>query len=376
MCLTLSVVVVVVVLVVHRCATDSVPLLDDQVNALQEFYASIGCAGDEANCPNVSSVCPSLPREDFGERLSCNSGYVTAITITGERTRTTNGSLPSTIGQLSKLTSLLIYNTYLKSPIRGTLPESLFNLTLLSQLELCCGALTGTLSSRFAGLTALRVLGLHFNQFSGTIPPILSSMTSLRIVRVHNNLLTGFAPAFPSIVNPRVDCSLSVDFANTDSNCFSGCNQSDCCRSKRPACPLPPTAPPRSDQSTAIPTAAWPSTLSNLTFSAVSATVDVSVTTNAMSITLLTTQASVEEGGLGSTDVLVIIVIVVVVVLVLGSVLVALELVRRRRRSSRVVAVSGTAKGFNAYAALPPSQGTGNAPTYDVLTTEEVGNSQ
>lgn len=243
-------IVLFVVLVVENCAADGVPLFSDQVNALRELYAAIGCAGDALNCPNVTTVCPDLELEQYGERLACTSGYVTAITITGDNTSTA-GSLPTTIGRLSMLTSLLIYNTYFKTRIRGVLPDSLFDLTHLVALELCCGALTGTLSPSFARLTALRELGLHDNQFSGTIPSVLSQMASLKMLRVDNNMFTGVAPAFPSIDNASVKCSLSVDVNNkTDSNCFSSCEQPTCCRSSRPLCPLdPPTTVERTTAS-------------------------------------------------------------------------------------------------------------------------------
>jgi hypothetical protein len=243
-----------VVLFVAHCAADSVPLITEQATALLELYVSLGCAGDGQNCPFVSTVCPALERAEYGERLACNNGYVTAVTISGENT-TTNGTLPTTIGRLSMLTSLLIYNTYLTTSIQGTLPESLFNLTRLTALELCCGALSGTLSPSFGRLTALRELGLHFNQFNGTIPSAMSRMTSLRVVRVDNNKLSGVAPAFPSIADPHEKCSLSVDFAPyIDTNCFSACEQPSCCRSNRSFCSFPFAPSPTPSSTSNAPT--------------------------------------------------------------------------------------------------------------------------
>ncbi|MBO0931562.1 leucine-rich repeat domain-containing protein [Fibrella aquatilis] len=177
--------------------------------------------------------------------ISCSNNRVTGIELANvDYTYDGNnlvGSLPESIGQLTKLTTLnLSYNRGLSGPIptsigkltdleyiqlvdnerlSGTLPESLGNLTKLSFLQLRgtkisgslpaelgnCTALTqiyvqqsqltGSIPESFGKLKNMIVLYLNDNQLSGPIPSSVSSFTALTQLVLSNNKLTGSIPA-------------------------------------------------------------------------------------------------------------------------------------------------------------------------------------
>jgi Leucine-rich repeat (LRR) protein len=81
--------------------------------------------------------------------------------------------------------------------LKGTIPSSLGSLTRLVTLWLDYNNLKGTIPSSLASLTQLTDLNLEFNNLKGTIPSSLASLTKLTYLRLCGNALTGLVPPLP-----------------------------------------------------------------------------------------------------------------------------------------------------------------------------------
>jgi hypothetical protein len=79
-----------------------------------------------------------------------------------------NGTIPSSVGSLTELTSMIFEQNNLK----GTIPSSLASLTQLATLDLRQNNLKGTIPSSLASLTQLTYLDLHDNALTGLVPPL------------------------------------------------------------------------------------------------------------------------------------------------------------------------------------------------------------
>lgn len=104
-----------------------------------------------------------------------------------------SGSLHSSIGTLTALTYLGIYNT----SMNGSLPTALFSaLTKLSILDLYRDAFSGTIPATIASSPALTELALSFNRLSGSVPASLSVLTNLRGLYLGENTLNSTVPSY------------------------------------------------------------------------------------------------------------------------------------------------------------------------------------
>ena len=131
------------------------------------------------------------------------------------------GQLPSEVGNLQQLEALLISRQGLDSTIpteigllhsslssfqakgtglKGTIPDSVYELSKLRVLDLANNFLTGSISSEISLLTSLYRLGLDDNGFGGDIPDELGELGSddssngfgVQYVSLHRNpMLTG-----------------------------------------------------------------------------------------------------------------------------------------------------------------------------------------
>ena len=76
-----------------------------------------------------------------------------------------------------------------------TIPEEIGMLTALELLGITKAAMTGTVPTTLARLTKLTVLDVSYNHFVGTIPTELGLLTNLNILKMHDNDLAGFLPS-------------------------------------------------------------------------------------------------------------------------------------------------------------------------------------
>ncbi|KAE8734098.1 Receptor like protein 33 [Hibiscus syriacus] len=109
------------------------------------------------------------------------------------------GSIPASLGNLTKITSLIFEFNHFESQIpdafgnlrrltfmdfsncnfSGELPSSLFNLTHLTSLDLSSNRIQGPLPTHVSGLQRLEDLGLHDNLLSAAIPSWLFTLPFL-----------------------------------------------------------------------------------------------------------------------------------------------------------------------------------------------------
>nr|XP_025882118.1 putative receptor-like protein kinase At3g47110 [Oryza sativa Japonica Group] len=100
------------------------------------------------------------------------------------------GSIPASLGKLSKLNVISLAQNRLS----GEIPPTLGNLTQLSELYLSMNAFTGEIPSAL-GKCPLGVLALAYNKLSGNIPKEIFSSSRLRSISLLSNMLVGPMPS-------------------------------------------------------------------------------------------------------------------------------------------------------------------------------------
>ncbi|KAI9218428.1 hypothetical protein BC828DRAFT_440215 [Blastocladiella britannica] len=141
-------------------------------------------------CPELKDVATALKMPvDMSSSecckwggIRCNSdGYVTYIDWSREGA---SGTIPDSI---QKLTSLEVLDLY-DNKLTGSIPNTLGQLTKLT------GLLNGSIPNTLGQLTNLKVLAFHDNQLTGSIPPALGQLTNLIQLDLRNNRLDGKIP--------------------------------------------------------------------------------------------------------------------------------------------------------------------------------------
>ncbi|KAJ3696723.1 hypothetical protein LUZ61_000428 [Rhynchospora tenuis] len=101
-----------------------------------------------------------------------------------------SGSIPTNLGRLTNLNTLLLDHMLLN----GTIPKEIGNLFKLELLVLSNNMISGPIPHTFANLTKLEQLILNNNALQGNIPLELSNMLVLETLEFSNNKLTGKIP--------------------------------------------------------------------------------------------------------------------------------------------------------------------------------------
>ncbi|XP_022869660.1 probable LRR receptor-like serine/threonine-protein kinase At2g16250 isoform X2 [Olea europaea var. sylvestris] len=125
----------------------------------------------------------SIP-EWLGQRLS-------NLQILDLRSCSIYGSIPSTIGGLSRLRHLYLSD----NSLTGLIPAALGSFFSLSILDLSRNQLTGRIPSDISTLGNLTNLDLSSNYLSGGIPIGFGSLSSLEVLNLSNNSLGSSVPA-------------------------------------------------------------------------------------------------------------------------------------------------------------------------------------
>jgi len=139
------------------------------------------------NCSDAFDACNLWPDDYRG--VWCNdNGRVLGITMTSTGM---TGYLPDSIGNLSEVTQLYLG----KNAIRGTFPNSITKLTKLRNFWLYGGNfITGTLPEDIGNLTELKEFNIEANNFSGTIPKSIGYLEKLVDLYIMSNYFTGTIP--------------------------------------------------------------------------------------------------------------------------------------------------------------------------------------
>ena len=144
--------------------------------------------------------------------VTVEEGHITGLFLdTNELT----GPIPSSIGNLTNLERLVLFDNLLTGPIpssignltnlnrlslsgnilAGPIPSSIGNLTNLNRLLISGNALTGPIPSSIGNIVNLQFLILNDNELNGDIPTSIGNLTELRILRLATNeRLSGTVP--------------------------------------------------------------------------------------------------------------------------------------------------------------------------------------
>lgn len=97
------------------------------------------------------------------------------------------GSLPSSIGRLTNLTYIRIWQHYL----RGTLPSQIGSLVHLQELNFYSSYMTGSMPVSICNLTDLARIDLSFNSLTGPLPANFTLLTKLQGLMLGSTKLKG-----------------------------------------------------------------------------------------------------------------------------------------------------------------------------------------
>ncbi|XP_028127258.1 probable leucine-rich repeat receptor-like protein kinase At5g49770 isoform X1 [Camellia sinensis] len=120
--------------------------------------------------------------------IQCTNSYVTSIQLASMGV---TGQLTGDIQQLSELQILdLSYNKGLTGP----LPTAIGNLKKLTNLILVGCSFSGLIPDTIGSLQQLRILSLNSNSFIGPIPPSIGNLSNLYWLDLADNKLSGTIP--------------------------------------------------------------------------------------------------------------------------------------------------------------------------------------
>mmetsp|Transcript_16765 Transcript_16765/g.46958 ORF Transcript_16765/g.46958 Transcript_16765/m.46958 type:complete len:768 (+) Transcript_16765:1-2304(+) len=107
-----------------------------------------------------------------------------------------SGSLPTQLGQLTRLDSLTLSNNKLS----GSIPPELFGMSNLRMLQLTNNSLEGTIPESISDLTRLISLEVDINQLTGMLPTTLGAISTLEILNIAVNKFNSTLP--PNLILP------------------------------------------------------------------------------------------------------------------------------------------------------------------------------
>ncbi|XP_028070516.1 probable leucine-rich repeat receptor-like protein kinase At5g49770 isoform X13 [Camellia sinensis] len=130
----------------------------------------------------------SDPCGNSWDGIHCTNSRVTSITLASVGL---TGQLSGDIQWLSELQTLDLSDN---KGLTGSLPRSIGNLTKLSNLMLVSCGFSGPIPETIGSLQQLRVLSLSSNSFSGPIPPSIGNLFNLYWLDLTGNKLSGTIP--------------------------------------------------------------------------------------------------------------------------------------------------------------------------------------
>ncbi|KAI4323212.1 hypothetical protein L6164_022835 [Bauhinia variegata] len=120
-----------------------------------------------------------------------------------------SGEIPEELWTLTYLTNLNLGQNYLT----GSLPPAIGNLTRMQYLSFYINALSGELPKELGNLTELIELGFGSNRFNGPLPSELGKLVKLEKLYMDSSGVSGPIPStFKNLINLRIVWASDVDF--------------------------------------------------------------------------------------------------------------------------------------------------------------------
>eukprot|EP01042_Synura_sphagnicola_P036346 gene36346-biopygen3088 len=155
-------------------------------------------------------------RESPWTGVTCSGGLVVGLNL---RAVGVKGKLPTSLGVLSGLTSLILSS----NGISGSIVPELSHLTNLNTLEVDSNHISGTVPSALSRLAALSYLDLSYNQLSQSVPTFFAIMENLLVLYADRNTFGG--ELLPDLCEAIVDRNLTLTLT---SNPHLSCYQPQC----------------------------------------------------------------------------------------------------------------------------------------------------
>uniref|UniRef100_A0A0E0K2E7 non-specific serine/threonine protein kinase n=1 Tax=Oryza punctata TaxID=4537 RepID=A0A0E0K2E7_ORYPU len=112
--------------------------------------------------------------------------------LTFESRNNLTGTIPQTLGDVTSLKVLYLYENQLS----GSIPDKIWQLSNLVQLVLGENNLSGGIPQALHNLSSLEILGLEFNMLGKALPPNMGdALSNLQLLNLGNNMFEGRIPA-------------------------------------------------------------------------------------------------------------------------------------------------------------------------------------
>ncbi|CAI0376872.1 unnamed protein product [Linum tenue] len=128
------------------------------------------------------------PCGDNWDGIGCNGNRVTSITLSS------TGLSGQLSGDIASLSELQILDLSYSKGLRGNLPQSIGNLRKLTNLILVGCGFSGPIPESIGSLSRINTLSLNSNGFTGTIPPSIGNLVNLYWLDLADNQLEGNIP--------------------------------------------------------------------------------------------------------------------------------------------------------------------------------------
>lgn len=176
-----------------------------EIQALIDLYNSTG----GKNWTRNDNWCSDRPLgEWYGVNVN-DKGRVTEILLNDNGL---NGTIPESIGNLSKLKTLYLY----ENSLTGSIPSQIGNLKELEALGLYSNHLSGDFPEFITSLSSLKYLYLQYNYgITGSLPESIGNLTELVDLRVDGNKMSGPLPV-------NLGKLTKLDLLDFDDNNFTG----------------------------------------------------------------------------------------------------------------------------------------------------------
>nr|XP_017226251.1 PREDICTED: LRR receptor-like serine/threonine-protein kinase GSO2 [Daucus carota subsp. sativus]XP_017226252.1 PREDICTED: LRR receptor-like serine/threonine-protein kinase GSO2 [Daucus carota subsp. sativus] len=167
------------------------------------------CSWSGVYCNNITGQVIKLDLRNCCDKgsISQSIGNLTALTQVYLSDSSIEGIIPESIGALKSLTYLdLSFNNH-----GGFIPQSIGNLTSLIILDLYNNQIRGLIPESIGALTSLTRLDLSLNYLHGLIPPSIGNLISLFDLYLKYNRFSGSIPAEIGNLTKLSDLTVSAN---------------------------------------------------------------------------------------------------------------------------------------------------------------------